>query len=613
MLHYNDMKVRTISIWNFRSIEKMENIVLSNFTVFIGENNVGKSNILDALYIIYDKIKSRSHTTKIIHAKTRRYYNRFYMDTQKRLFYDWERDHQLNNETIENNETKFQIQFELTLFEKSNLEKIIINRFRSIPSEIYIMADPDNSKYRNKYRIKYNKTISNNKFILKGNLGLQLIFTKSQNTILMFDTNNPDMKYKTWPELLSFIVKHIGFLYIPTIRSSEYLKTVMSNLILVKLSSLERDMKYKKHFQYIKKIQKKTLDDLSKNLTRSISNFLPDVKNIDLSYPIDLTEYNSNIRDIIIDDGIPTSLEMKGLGTQNIIIISIMQHIAEEQTSTKNLVLLVEEPESHLHYDALRKLNIVLRKIPSQNNQVITSTHSPVFIDRSDLKNNILVKKNSVTHFNDLFSIRNALGIKTKNELEKTRIAIIVEGKNDSKILETCIKEKSTILSKLISDQQLRIIPIHGINNLSAHCVALDTYMIETFLFLDNDPDTISECDNIKKLDIIDNNHIVIGQKPKQSKSEIEDFVKPKYYLYDIEKSHDIKIKFNNKFKKMKWSDKMKSHFKDNHKLWNNDIKNNLKTIVSDSVAKHGYKTMIIQNNPILLLIGKLEKYEKQL
>ena len=607
------MKVRTISIWNFRSIAKMENISLSNFTVFIGANNVGKSNILDSLYIIYDTIKSRSHATKIIHTKIRRYYNRFHINTQKRLFYDWERDHQLNNETIENNETKFQIQFELTLFEKSNLEKIIFNRFRSIPSEIYVMPEHTDVKYHNKYRIKYNKTISNNKFILKGNLGLQLIFTKSQNTILMFDTNNPDMKYKTWPELLSFIVKHIGFLYIPTIRSSEYLKTVMSNLILVKLSSLERDMKYKKHFQYIKKIQKKTLDDLSKNLTRSISNFLPDVKNIDLSYPIDLTEYNSNIRDIIIDDGIPTSLEMKGLGTQNIIIISIMQHIAEEQTSTKNLVLLVEEPESHLHYDALHKLNNVLRKIPSQNNQVITSTHSPVFIDRSNLKNNILVKKNSVTHFNDLFSIRSALGIKTKNELEKTRIAIIVEGKNDSKILETCIKEKSTILSKLISDQQLRIIPIHGINNLSAHCVALNTYMIETFLFLDNDPDTIRECNKIKKLDIIDNNHIVIGQKPKQSKSEIEDFVKSKYYIHDIEKSYDIKIKFNGKFKKMKWSDKMKSNFKDNHKLWSDDVINNLKTIVSDSVAKHGYKTMIVKNNPILLLIDKLEKYEKQI
>ena len=606
MLYYNDMKVSTISIWNFRSITKMENIILSNFTVLIGANNVGKSNILDALYIIYDMIEFRSRIKKIIHSKVRRRYNGAYMNDRKRLFYDWDRDHQLNSR---NNETKFQIQFELTLFEKSNLEKIIFNHFKLFPSEIYVIPDQTNDKYR----IKYKRIISNNKFILKDNFALQLIFTKYDDTILMFDTNNPDMKFKVWPQLLLFIVKHISFLYIPTIRSSEYLKTIISNLILTKLSSLEHDVKYKEHFQYIKKIQKNTLDDLSKNLTKSISNFLPDVKNIDLSYPIDLTEYNSNIRDIIIDDGIPTLLEMKGLGTQNIIIISIMQHIAEEQTGTKNLVLLVEEPESHLHYDALRKLNNILRKIPSQNNQVITSTHSPVFIDRSDLKNNILVKKNSATHFNDLFSIRNALGIKTKNELEKTRIAIIVEGKNDSKILEACIKEKSMMLNKLISNKQLRIIPIHGINNLSTHCVALNTYMIETFLFLDNDPNVIFECNNIKKLDIINNNHIVIGQKPKQSKSEIEDFVKSKYYIHDIEKSYDIKIKFNGKFKKMKWSDKMKSNFKDNHKLWSDDVINNLKTIVSDSVAKHGYKTMIVKNNPILLLIDKLEKYEKQI
>ena len=45
------MKLTGLSITNFRSIKKAQNIKLSDTTVLIGKNNEGKSNFLAALAI----------------------------------------------------------------------------------------------------------------------------------------------------------------------------------------------------------------------------------------------------------------------------------------------------------------------------------------------------------------------------------------------------------------------------------------------------------------------------------------------------------------------------------------------------------------------------------
>ena len=53
------MKIRKIKISNFRSIVKL-NIKIdkkNNFICFCGPNNVGKTNILNALNLFFDKKK----------------------------------------------------------------------------------------------------------------------------------------------------------------------------------------------------------------------------------------------------------------------------------------------------------------------------------------------------------------------------------------------------------------------------------------------------------------------------------------------------------------------------------------------------------------------------
>lgn len=44
-------------------------------------------------------------------------------------------------------------------------------------------------------------------------------------------------------------------------------------------------------------------------------------------------------------------------------------------------VIIIEEPESHLHPEAINQLNAIIESL-SENNQVIVTTHNPLFVVR---------------------------------------------------------------------------------------------------------------------------------------------------------------------------------------------------------------------------------------
>lgn len=96
----------------------------------------------------------------------------------------------------------------------------------------------------------------------------------------------------------------------------------------------------------------------------------------------------------------------------------------------------MEEPENSLHPKAQRQLLSVIQEI-SKGSQVIVTTHSPVFIDRSKFENNILLtrttKGNTIAKtfdVNQLTQIRTDLGIRASDALLKGggNCAILVEG-----------------------------------------------------------------------------------------------------------------------------------------------------------------------------------------
>lgn len=137
----------------------------------------------------------------------------------------------------------------------------------------------------------------------------------------------------------------------------------------------------------------------------------------------------------------------RGAGTQNNLVIALFRYLAERQTSA-NLIIALEEPENSLHPKAQRQLLAVLLEL-TRGNQVICTTHSPVFIERTQFESNILItRKNDGRSEAKVFTkdaleeVRSELGIRPADALLKGggNCALIVEGDTEEEAIPDCFE-----------------------------------------------------------------------------------------------------------------------------------------------------------------------------
>ena len=137
----------------------------------------------------------------------------------------------------------------------------------------------------------------------------------------------------------------------------------------------------------------------------------------------------------------------RGAGTQNNLVIALFRYLAERQTAD-SLVIALEEPENSLHPKAQRQLLSVLLEL-SGPHQVICTTHSPVFIERTQFESNVLITRKSdgrsdakVFSAELLAEVRNELGIRPADALLKGggNCALIVEGDTEEEAVPNYFK-----------------------------------------------------------------------------------------------------------------------------------------------------------------------------
>jgi predicted ATP-dependent endonuclease of OLD family len=175
---------------------------------------------------------------------------------------------------------------------------------------------------------------------------------------------------------------------------------------------------------------RKIIADLEK-----ISKDQTDIKKINLSPSS--TKYSDFLNEmkILIDDGYISEVFKKGLGTQNLIIISLFRAMAKyiRDEEKKFIIYGIDEPEIGLHPHSQRQLIFSLKNL-SEYSQVIITTHSDRLIDITQIDNIIRVGKevNKTKHYKINLSPdeRKILEIHGRNlgEIFFAKRVLIVEG-----------------------------------------------------------------------------------------------------------------------------------------------------------------------------------------
>lgn len=218
------------------------------------------------------------------------------------------------------------------------------------------------------------------------------------------------------------------------------------------------------------------------------------------------------------------SLARMGHGLQRSYLLALLQELASSDTpNAPTLILACEEPELYQHPPQARHLADVFSQLALGNNQVLVTTHSPLFVSGDGFEDVRLVRT-PARHTGSLISsltfdtlcarIRTALGEDPSRKLEGliakihqalrphvaemffARVPILVEGLEDASYITTALHHSGQW------DEFRRlgchIIPVNGKDKLIQPLAIAKELGIPAFVVFDADGDTKREDHRVK-------------------------------------------------------------------------------------------------------------------
>lgn len=228
--------------------------------------------------------------------------------------------------------------------------------------------------------------------------------------------------------------------------------------------------------------------------------------------PLDISKGFSFTMQVEDSQGVRTPLNQRGSGLQRAVLVAIIRaqsdinnEIEKLMNKTdssemrqesggrqfiKSTLYFFEEPEAFLHLSAQKDLFYSLRDLAKQNNQIILTTHSTLFIDESDMDDVVLlvreqgktISRQHIPHED----IKDQLGERVKlSELLMGKVCCLVEGLSDKNAFERWA-------IKLGCDAKrhgIHFISMDGCHNMDyfANVSILNDFNVPYMIILDND------------------------------------------------------------------------------------------------------------------------------
>lgn len=538
------MKLASFSVINYRSITNARKIQTNNMTVLVGKNNEGKSNILRALTLAMDIMKMYSVNPRMLMAANR------YL----RGKYSWERDYPIAlQEANPNGYSSVDLTFELSDDEISDIRQSTGIR---ITSNIPVRVSVNHSTAK--------------------------IDIPKRGTSAFSDADKKKI-------IIEYICGKIDFNFIPAVRTERDALRVVETFIENELKVLENNSEYEDAVKTINRLQQGVLNGISERIKEPMQEFLPAVKNIQIN--IKNEERRIALRrstEVIIDDGTPTPIEQKGDGIKSLTALAML-NIVDKTDSVS--VIAIEEPESHLHPESSRQLYETIQTLPL-NHQVVLTTHSPLFVNRKNLNENIIVNSGKATPVKRVKEIRDVLGIKVSDNLTNAENVLIVEGEDDKITLEKILPNMSDIIKKSIQNGTLLIDYIGGAGNLPYKLSFYRNLQCKYHVLLDNDDAGRSAADEAERQGLLEIRNTTYTMCNGSPNAEIEDCYDKSAYENIIRETFGVSIDVPEFRNNQKWSDRISNCFKSQGKQWNSIVEKKVKLVVADSMPEKPDKAL---------------------
>lgn len=418
------MKISKVNIKNYKSMRDSGDVLIDhNIYALIGQNNTGKSTILDAVQCLYPG-ERKSVEYKDFHDRSKDVVIEVEFGDvtenyiiEKMLSEQVEKHKKTIKKLKSEGKSKKEIESKKSSQKKSLKKKVeeIINRYEIEDDKVlFRLVVPSNGR---------------------SGIGKKHCECRSEDNII----SEADMK-KILP----------GLKIIPAIRNPQNESTAGSNsymkdLIQMLDDSIQTSIKVgRKKINYnelnniIAKESNKRCAALSKAIT---SKYAESIGNndfeINISSEVNIgkgTSYTTKLLDKV------TMLESDmlncGTGYQSMIILAILETYVDIAKKKDGYILIIEEPEVYLHPKLQRKMIETLMKL-SKDNQVLFSTHSAITI--ANLRKEqigLVVKEHGEAHIEEIQvkKVISELGIRP-DDIMFNKGVILVEGPDDKEVI----------------------------------------------------------------------------------------------------------------------------------------------------------------------------------
>jgi len=501
------MRVREIALKNFRSCRDQVTIKdLNSVNICIGPNNAGKSNIIEVF----------------------KYLKRLLAGNQLRPFVDMVFDRELKREieitmkfTFDDDERSSIIS---SLFEgNQHIEKDEVKRSQFLRDLTYNI------------RIK-NKGIISEKISITNIEGQELtIVQKIQNPkregVAITNVTNIGEECKNLPRLENISEKFVQKTENPvTFQILQFPKLGRGEEKII--NALRKFINTWEWFEPIRNVTPRMPLGEEKNLAPSGTNLTKFMNTLQTSNPrqfVKLVDDVIKILPMISEILAPPkgnqatiNIQEKGLkaeidvGNISFGVMQVLILVVGIVTKTNGSVILIEEPEIHLHATSQRRLfELIQREADEKQKQFFITTHSTIFTACNEKKNTYLVtKKDGTTRVRrieepkELKIIKNILGHRN-TDLYNDECVVFIEGDSE----EVAFPIIAEAMGYDFIEKGIRLINIKGkgkAKKLGEYLRYLRDADVLTYIIADGDKEVKKKIEDWKREGILEDNCVTI-------------------------------------------------------------------------------------------------------
>lgn len=540
------MRLKSFQVKNFRSIGSTFEIGSDTNLTIVGPNNEGKSNLVTALVTALQLLEDHSREAGRTRIRT--------IGRPLSRAYDWQRDYPLKSQEKTVADTTFRLKFNLDKADQEEFFQVVgSNINENLPISIHI----------------------------------------GRNNYPTFEVNKPGKGYASLTgksaHIASFIGSKLSINYIPAIRTARDSAKSVEGLVSQALRRVEKTPEYVDALATIQKLQRPVLEEIEDRLKETLATFVPSVKNVELQ----IREGRADaLRSVVIgiDDGHMTSLSSKGDGIISLVGMALLSKIDSIASPDLNMILVIEEPESHLHPRAINAIRSTLDSL-ARNIQVIITTHSPNLVNRSDVSANIIVEGNKARVALSIEEVRDVLGVRVSDNLTNARMNIVCEGANDCTALPRILSDISQDLAILIEEKEIFFSNLRGAGNLSYLVNSIQNAVCEPFCLLDDDQAGRSAFESARADGLLDEGDVIFTSKIGKAESEFEDMLCSEFVKEVLYQNFGVDtevVAIPPAFKAKKFSERIRIAFQASGKVWNDNVEADVKSKLARACMERG-------------------------